>query len=323
MPMPLADAFRRGGGDVSAVLARNGLPVEALTDPTALLDARACYLAIEDMAEILGDRYFAARAAIELANRGTPFLRKSAQSTTLAEFFARLISEVREQVNNVSYQLTVTSEAASLEVVRRIRVARPLIQGDAIPVAFYVTLLQRGIGSTFDPGRIVVSVPNTAGIPRDLVPKHPLIRSDTNTVTISFPSDWLWARLSLGWTLADTPRGEFGPSGASPATLSYFREILKANIDQEDLSLDRFAAICGIHPRRLQRIVTQHGTTFRGIRDEVRQSVAKDLLANTDAPIAQVAAQVGLSGASALDRAFKQWTGKSPKRFRLDSRRGD
>ena len=54
--IPLATEFGRRGGNTKALLARNKLPLEALTNPAMLIDAAACYAAIEDMAESLGDR---------------------------------------------------------------------------------------------------------------------------------------------------------------------------------------------------------------------------------------------------------------------------
>ncbi|HUW73797.1 MAG TPA: AraC family transcriptional regulator ligand-binding domain-containing protein [Methyloceanibacter sp.] len=105
--IPLAAAFRRRGGDAEAVLARNNLPLDALTEPTLLIEASACYAAIEDMAESLGDRYFAAQVALEAAETGTPALRTAAShATTLGGFLARVVIEVAAQVDNVRYRLS-------------------------------------------------------------------------------------------------------------------------------------------------------------------------------------------------------------------------
>lgn len=318
--IPLAAAFRRRGGDAEAVLARNNLPLDALTEPTLLIEASACYAAIEDMAKSLGDRYFAAQVALEAAETGTPALRTAAShATTLGGFLARVVIEVAAQVDNVRYRLSTTSEAASLEVSRTIRVSGPTTQVDAIGVAFYVSVIKRGLGPTFDPDRIIVTVPTTEGIPKGFLSKRALMRSEINGLRISFPPQWLWAPFSLDWDLAETPRGEFDRAGAGGATLSYFRSVLTDNIARHDLPLNRFAAICGLHPRRVQRILAAQGTCYRQMKDEIRRSVTVDLLSNTSTPIAQIALQVGLSGPSALDRAFRQWTGKTPTRFRSKS----
>lgn len=318
--LPLANAFRRRGGDIEAVLARHRIPAVALTDPTLLVEASVCYAATEDMADTLGDLHFGAQVAIETANKGTPGLRDAARhATTLGGFLSRVIVEVATQVDNVRYQFSATSRSASFEVQRTLRVSGPTTQVDAIGIAFYVTVIKRGLGATFDPERILVTAPTNAGLPPGLLSKRAFVRSGINGLRISFPPDWLWAPFSLDWDLAETSRGEFDPDSAAKATISHFRCVLTENIGHQDLSLNRFAAICGLHPRRVQRILAAQGTSYRKMKDAVRRSVTEDLLSNTGEPIAEIAFQVGLSGPSALDRAFRQWTGKTPSRFRAEA----
>ena len=200
-----------------------------------------------------------------------------------------------------------------------IRTAKPSIQLDAIGVAFYVTVIKQGIGDVFDPKDILITVPTTAGIPPKFLPNSALIRSEINGLRISFPPQWLWAPFSLDWDLVEVSRGEFSPHCAGEATLSYLRNVLMDNISDQDLPLNSFAAICGLHPRRVQRILWAKGTSYSQMKDDVRQRITEDLLSNTRLPISQIAHQVGLSGPATFDRAFKRWTGKSPTRFRADA----
>jgi AraC-like DNA-binding protein len=319
---PLAKAFVLRGGDVEAVLARNRIPLGALSDPAMLVEASACYAAMEDMAETLGDPYFGATVAIETARKGTPGLREAVSGAqTLGDFLSRVVVEVSKQVDNVRYSVFVSPDVASLEIQRTINVSKPSRQLDAAGVAFYVTVIRQGVGDIFDPNDILVTVPTTAGLPPGFLPKQALITSGINGLRISFPPQWLWAPFSLDWDLVEASRGEFAPDGASAseATLSYFRSVLAVNLAHQDLTLASFAAICGLHPRRVQRIIQATGTSFSQMKDDVRQSVSEDLLSNTTLSISQIALQVGLSGPAAFDRAFRRWTGKTPTGFRVES----
>jgi AraC-like DNA-binding protein len=316
---PLAKAFTLRGGDIEAVLARNGIPSDALVDPAMLVEASACYSAMEDMAETLGDPYFGAKVAIETARKGTPAFRESAtHALNLGDFLSRVVVEVSKQVDNVRYSVSITPDIASFEVHRTVKAPKPSTQLDAIGVALYVTLIKKGIGETFDPKDILITVPTTAGLPPGFLPRQALIESKINGLRISFPPHWLWARFSLDWDLLEVSRGEFATDTAGEATLSYLRGVLTDNIDDQDLSLNRFAAICGLHPRRVQRILWSQGTSYSQLKDDVRQSITKDLLSNTTIPIAEIAQRVGLSGPAAFDRAFRRWTGKTPTRFRAE-----
>ncbi|SFM63872.1 AraC family transcriptional regulator [Shimia aestuarii] len=320
---PLAKAFTLRGGDIEAVLARYRIPRRALTDPAMLIEATALYAAIEDMAETLGDPHFCATVAIETARKGTPGLRDAArQARTLGDFLSQVVVEVSKQVDNVKYSLFVSPDVASLEVQRTIRVSKPSSQVDAVSAAFYVTVIRLGIGDTFNPNDFLVTVPSTAGLPPGFLPKQALITSQIDGLRISFPPQWLWASFSLDWDPVEAPRGEFATGGASgsEATLCYLRSVLADNIAHHDPSLDGFAALCGLHPRRVQRILQAEGTSFSQMKDDVRQSVSEDLLSNTTLPISQIALQVGLSGPAALDRAFRRWTGKTPTGFRAESK---
>lgn len=318
---PFAKAFTSRGGDIEALLVRNGIPVGALTDPAMLVDASACYSAMEDMAETLGDPYFGAKVAIETAKKGTPAFRDSAtHALNLGDFLSRVVVEVSKQVDNVRYSVSITPGIVSFDIHRTVKVTKPSTQLDAVGVALYVTLIKKGIGETFNPKDILITVPTTQGLLPGFLPKRALITSQIDGMRISFPPHWLWAPFSLDWDLVKASRGEFATDGASEATLSYLRGMLRDNIAYQDLTLNDFASICRQHPRRIQRILWAKGTSYSQMKDDVRQSVTEDLLSNTTLPVAQIALQLGLSGPAALDRAFRRWTGRTPTQFRAESK---
>ncbi|MCT2538931.1 AraC family transcriptional regulator [Sedimentimonas flavescens] len=318
---PFAKAFTSRGGDIEALLARNGIPPGALTDPEMLVDASACYSAMEDMAETLDDPYFGAKVAIETARKGTPAFRDSAtHALTLGDFLSRLVVEVSKQVDNVRYSVFITPGIVNFDIHRTVKVTTPSTQLDAVGVALYVTLIKKGLGETFNPKDILITVPTTQGLLPGLLPKQALVTSQIDGMRISFPTHWLWAPFSLDWDLVKVSRGEFAADGASEATLSYLRGILRDNIAYQDLTLNDFALICRVHPRRIQRILWAQGTSYSQMKDDVRQSVTEDLLSNTNLPVAQIALRVGLSGPAALDRAFRRWAGRTPTQFREESK---
>lgn len=318
---PFAKAFASRGGDIEALLVRNGIPFDTLTDPALLVDASACYSAMEDMAETLGDPYFGAKLAIETAKNGTPAFRDSAtHALNLGDFLSRLVVEVSKQVDNVRYSVSITPGIVTFNIHRTVKVNKPSTQLDAVGVALFVTLIKKGIGETFNPKDVLITVPTTEGLPPGFLPKQALVTSQIDGLRISFPPHWLWAPFSLDWDLVKTSRGEFAIDGASEVTLSYLRGMLRNNIAYQDLTLNDFASICRIHPRRIQRILWAKGTSYSQIKDDMRKSITEDLLSNTTLPIAQIALQIGLSGPAALDRAFRRWTGRTPTQFRAESR---
>lgn len=72
--------------------------------------------------------------------------------------------------------------------------------------------------------------------------------------------------------------------------------------------------------RRLFRQLREEGTSLQRLKDESRREQAVHLLCRTERPIKQIASQVGFSDAKSFTRAFKHWTGVSPREYRQRSR---
>jgi AraC-like DNA-binding protein len=317
--IPFATAFARRGGDVELVLTKNRIPIGALSNPTMLVEANACYAAMEDMANLLGDQYFGASLAIEAANMGTPAIRDAAaQAVTFGDFLSRFTVEIARQVDNVDHRLEVSSRAAIFELRRMITPRGATTQVTAVNITFFVTLFKRGLGEVFDPARITVLAPTIEGVPASFLPSRNLLKSRLNGVRIVFPPEWLWAPFSLGWQTEEPHKEQFGDREGENL-LTHFRAVMEANIEKGDLALNRFAELVGLPTRRVQRLLSANGTSYRQLKEDVRRGIALDLLANRSTPISEIASQLGFSAVSAFDRAFKQWTGTTPTHFRTIS----
>ncbi len=79
---------------------------------------------------------------------------------------------------------------------------------------------------------------------------------------------------------------------------------------------EALAALLAVSPRTLHRQLKDEGATLQGLKDEVRQARATELLLRTDRPVKQVAAAAGFLNEKSFIRAFRGWTGHSPAEFR-------
>jgi len=68
--------------------------------------------------------------------------------------------------------------------------------------------------------------------------------------------------------------------------------------------------------RTLCRRLAAEGTTFQAIKDEVRRDIAIQRLTRTTDAIAAIAFEIGFENPTAFHRAFRQWTGSTPKAYR-------
>jgi AraC-like DNA-binding protein len=72
----------------------------------------------------------------------------------------------------------------------------------------------------------------------------------------------------------------------------------------------------GVGVRTLNRRLAAAGATFSGLVDRSRQSIAVQLLGNTNLPPGQVATRLGYANTSAFTRAFRRWIGLTPSAWR-------
>lgn len=79
---------------------------------------------------------------------------------------------------------------------------------------------------------------------------------------------------------------------------------------------DAVARQLHLSTRSLHRHLREEGASLQALKDEVRRERAVELLCRTQKPVKQVALAVGFGDEKSFARAFKAWTGRSPREFR-------
>lgn len=92
--------------------------------------------------------------------------------------------------------------------------------------------------------------------------------------------------------------------------------ILSEQLGPDSPDLPKVARLLSLHPRSLQRALSEEGTTFTGVVDRVRRSQALDLITTTGLSFAQIAARLSMREQSSLTRAVRRWFGTSPSGLR-------
>lgn len=117
------------------------------------------------------------------------------------------------------------------------------------------------------------------------------------------------------WRLADTPVATQMPVPRSPVVARAL-DLTEARLDNPP-GFDALAAELARTPRTLARNFNDDlGMSWREALRRLRMIRAVEALADSDAPVTQIAFDVGYNSLSAFNAAFRAFTGQTPSEYR-------
>jgi AraC-like DNA-binding protein len=93
------------------------------------------------------------------------------------------------------------------------------------------------------------------------------------------------------------------------------RNCILSRID-EGSAMEAIASELCVSLRTLRRQLSSEGTSFRALMDEVRETLAIQLIQETAMTMEQISIRLGYSDTANFFHAFKRWTGRTPKQYR-------
>lgn len=96
--------------------------------------------------------------------------------------------------------------------------------------------------------------------------------------------------------------------------------LIATRVGRAALTIDVIAADMNMSARNLRRRLTEEGTSFREILRAHRKALMESVLNADDARLNDLAGRLSYSDGAVLSRAFKSWTGMSPRQY-VKSRR--
>lgn len=242
--------------------------------------------------------------------RNAPTVGRALQD--LATFFALQDSggtthvAVRDGVASMGYGIHATGmrnadQIYDLAVVAMRNAMRQLCGADWQPDTI---LLPRSRPSDLSPYRDVLQAP---------------LRFDAMQAALLFPARWLERPIAgadslLHKLLADQASRD--RSQLDPLLHNEVHRVVRELLVSGELSRSAVARRLGMHPRTLVRRLGSSGTTYRELLDDSRAQTARQLLHDTRSSVARIAASLGYSDPTVFTRAFRRWTGLTPREFR-------
>ena len=109
---------------------------------------------------------------------------------------------------------------------------------------------------------------------------------------------------------------EIGKAVLDHRFLEQVRDLIRGRLSDPDISEKEFAQMCACSVSTLQARLKTSGTTNSSELKKLRAETAKRLLRSDSIPISAIGEAVGYPDPTAFSRAFRNWTGLSPREYR-------
>lgn len=160
----------------------------------------------------------------------------------------------------------------------------------------------------------------------DHADEYPVVFSRCSTfgaevTVVAFDSAWLGRRVmqneaSLKQFLATSPMSLLVKYRRPKRWAGQVRHLLLTTDPAQWPSLKSVAAALQTTTTTLARRLTDEGTRYQSIKDELRRDRAITLLAHSTRSIDEIAIELGYEDPRAFYRSFRRWTGSAPGAFR-------
>lgn len=193
----------------------------------------------------------------------------------------------------VDFLLMLLHRFAAWLVGGRVRlesVSLPYTEPDPVLARSYDAIF--GVPVTFGAGRASLEIDNAAL-------KSPLVQTEE----------------SLEEYLRDSPNLILSERDYESTVSAQVRRIFESGIQGRTATAEDIASTLAVSPPHLRRLLRQEGTSLGQLREEVLRDLAIAGLRRGE-PVDDLSARLGFSEPSAFRRAFKRWTGNTPRTYR-------
>ncbi|HEY8091395.1 MAG TPA: AraC family transcriptional regulator [Polyangiaceae bacterium] len=321
----LLDRAAGAGVDPSSILDAIGVSRETLADVNGWIPVKAMADAWALVSERAADPDFGLHAAeslpigvygvLEFATMSSPNIGATLELVARYYRLMGAMSELRLETGRDAARVTLRP-AVAFEVAR-------LRHYHEYTLAFLVTRGRMAGGEAVVPAEVRfmhAAPPSTAEHAR--IFRSPVLFGQTeNVLLVSRAVLDIPLRTADEASFANLQRaGETMMEAPTEEMLPHVREVTRAALDAGDARLEIVARRLGVGARTLQRRLGEHGTTYARLLDEVRRETAERWVEQGTRSFGEIAFGLGFSEPSAFHRAFKRWTGRTPREYKTSPR---
>lgn len=311
---PILDFLEEGGGCVEHVFHQADLPVQICSKPDALIPWRDQCKVIELGSREIGDDALPARLAMAagvagLGDYGKQFLTAPTLGAAIEQGNC-INNSVLQSATEMTLSITGETAQWTYYVTDTCRIGRQ--KNEILTLGYMLDLLRRFCGSEWIPNRISITPGPVSGRNSiETILKCEL--SFDSIVAITFPAEYLETP-NPGQKDGESRDGH--PIPPADDFLCCVQELIRLGLLGGRPQRDWVARRLGISIRTLQRRLYELNTSYAVVLRTIIAEQATELMRYCDAPISEIAYDLGYSDPSHFSRAFTQHFGQSPSDWR-------
>lgn len=321
------DAYMRSrGADAGDALRRAGLDPGDLTDPDRRVPLIRYLQLLEICADVLADPQFGLKFGAQYEPRHAGVVGNIAlASRTVGEAFEAIGRYLPTMVDAAVHGVEVSDGTVFVYSYYIDPLMMSYRQKADWAIAFACNLMRVGLG---DPRW----TPQEALLPQlaEETPAQRRIRAEIMGGAIRVGHPWAGIRFDAGLlkrpmatadAMIESLMRHYGDLrlAALPEQRGEIeqlrREIARVLVKGES-GVGRLANATGASVRTLQRRLKNAGLNYNDLQNDVRKTLALNLLENETLALGEIAFSLGYSEVSAFNHAFRRWVGESPGNYR-------
>ncbi|MGA9380923.1 MAG: AraC family transcriptional regulator ligand-binding domain-containing protein [Phormidium sp.] len=305
---------------IDHLFAEAKLPLSELHDPEALLSLKQVLYFIEIAAVTEGIEQFGLLAGqqTKIANLGA-FGRLLCHSLTLHDAINTLIRLISSY--NSGDRIWVKQQGENVWLCRRFIHNFETDHPQAIhySLMLLIHLIQLGAGSYWMPREIHLTTPPSCCFAELELFSNTKILFNEDATAIVIPKTLLSLPLQNSDQYSAQQRNQDYETLSSSASETNFpaflRQIIGVQLKHGYHHIQSTAEILGISVRTFQRQLNHSNLTYSYLIEQVRFERATQLLSDPTNKVTDIAAEIGYKDVGNFTRAFKRWTGVSPRAY--------
>ncbi len=321
---PFIDYMTSAGMPAANYLEQAKLPVSLLKHETGLIVERQLWELLDIVSEQEGLHDFGLQVGlgIDIHKQLNGMMPRLMAQPTLLGLVQAFCLMVNEESSDAQFWLTPS------DTPDRHWFCRGGVQGIAVgerdaelyTLVLMIKLVRLLIGESWCPDSIQLKTDDDRGFNTSEIFQSNKIELNQSATAIEIPSYFVNRQFFGEFNKLDISKDLRVPIDSNPLATDRLadtlKQVLALYLSDDGLDLEFSAELLGISSRTLQRQLAKECTTYAHLLDAIRFNSAIPLLKNDDNKLVDIALDLGYSDPAHFSRAFKRWSGMSPREYR-------